>query len=279
MISVTLRRFRPRLRQLFLIFFISVTSNAVLAQDEWIDFIVEKDTSVLSVSMDLKYYVEKPNYKNLLIVGTQFNPCMRNGFPVQNSLDGLFSFSDSTAAVINRISKNELVGILTYKCLAFDVYYVKDTVGIRDSLETMMDRGFKRSKLYLTLKRDRNWEYYFTKLMPDNLTEEFLIDHQYLNDLVLRGDDLQGLRKVRHWIYFNKLKQRLKMTEKLETLKFSIDSIKYHRERKYPYEIQVSRMDSITPDKISELTTLLKVLSQVYQAQYDGWGTELVPKE
>lgn len=229
--------------------------------------------------MDLKYYVQKPNYKNLLIVGTQFSPCLKNGFPEPDSLDRLFSFSDSTAAVINRISRNELVGILTYKCLAFDIYYVKDTVGIRENLETMMQSGFKNTELYLTLKKDRNWEYYFTNLLPDNLTEDFLIDHEYLNDLVLRGDDLQGLRKVRHWIYFKKLKQRLKMTEKLELLKFSIDSIKYHRESQFPYELQVSRMDSITPNKISELTTLMKVLCQVYQAQYDGWGTELIPKE
>lgn len=279
MISVTLSLISGRYRKLFLAFLFYIASSSVFAQDEWIDFVVDKDTSVLSVSLDLKYYVQKPNYKNLLIVGTQFEPCMKNGFPVPDSLDGVFSFSDSTAAVISRVTRNELVGILTYKCLAFDVYYVKDSLGIRDSLETMMQRGFENSKLYLTLKRDKNWEYYFTKLLPDNLTEDFLIDHQYLNDLVLRGDDLQGLRKVRHWIYFNKLKQRLKMTEKLELLKFSIDSIKYRRESKFPYELQVSRMDSITPRKISELTTLMKVLSQVYQAKYDGWGTDLIPKE
>lgn len=249
------------------------------AQDEWIDYVVAKDTGVLSVSMDLKYYVQKPNYKNLLIVGTEFRPCMKNGFPEPDSLDGLFSFSDSTAAVINRVTRNELVGILTYKCLAFDVYYVKDTLGIRENLGTMMQRGFENSELYLTLKRDRNWDYYFTNLLPVNLSEDFLIDHEYLNNLVLLGDDLQGLRKVRHWIYFKNLKQRIKMSEKLESLKFSLDSIKYNRERLFPYELQVSRMDSITPKKVSELTTLMNVLSQVYQARYDGWGTEVIPKE
>ena len=279
MISVTLNLFKRKGRRAVLLLVLLISADLVCAQDEWIDFVVQKDTSVLSVSMDLKYYVQKPNYKNLLLVGTKFNPCMKNGFPVAGSLDGLFDFSDSTAAVINRISKNELVGILTYKCLGFDVYYVKDTTGIRDSLETMMSKGFPGSRLYLTLKRDKNWDYYFQNLLPDNLTEDFLIDHKYLNELVLQGDDLQGLRKVRHWIYFQKLKQRLKMTEKLKSIKFSIDSIKYHRESRYPYELQVSRMDSITPTKISELTTLMKVLSQVYQAQYDGWGTELIPKE
>mgnify|MGYP001817493098 FL=1 len=226
---------------------IFIASLSIHAQDEWIDFVVAKDTGVLSVSMDLKYYVQKPNYKNLLIVGTQFRPCMKNGFPEPDSLDGLFSFSDSTAAVINRITRNELVGILTYRCLAFDIYYVKDTLGIRENLGTMMQRVFENSELYLTLKQDRNWDYYFTNLLPVNLSEEFLIDHEYLNNLVLLGDDLQGPRKVRHWIYFKKLKQRIKMTEKLESMKFSIDSIKYHRERQFPYEVQVSRMESMSP--------------------------------
>ena len=279
MISVTLSIFKGRYRQFLPAFFIFIASFSAHAQDEWIDYVVVKDTGVLSVSMDLKYYVQKPNYKNLLIVGTQFRPCMKNGFPEPDSLDGLFSFSDSTAAVINRITRNELVGILTYRCLAFDVYYVKDTLGIRENLGTMMQLGFENSELYLTLKRDRNWDYYFTNLLPVNLSEDFLIDHEYLNNLVLLGDDLQGLRKVRHWIYFKNLKQRIKMSEKLESLKFSLDSIKYNRERLFPYELQVSRMDSITPKKVSELTTLMKVLSQVYQARYDGWGTEVIPKE
>lgn len=279
MISVTLSLFKARYRQISLAFFIFIASLSMHAQDEWIDYVVAKDTGVLSVSMDLKYYVQKPNYKNLLIVGTEFRPCMKNGFPEPDSLDGLFSFSDSTAAVINRVTRNELVGILTYKCLAFDVYYVKDTLGIRENLGTMMQRGFENSELYLTLKRDRNWDYYFTNLLPVNLSEDFLIDHEYLNNLVLLGDDLQGLRKVRHWIYFKNLKQRIKMSEKLESLKFSLDSIKYNRERLFPYELQVSRMDSITPKKVSELTMLMNVLSQVYQARYDGWGTEVIPKE
>jgi hypothetical protein len=279
MISVTLSLFKAPFRQISLAFFIFIASLTMNAQDEWIDYVVAKDTGVLSVSMDLKYYVQKPNYKNLLIVGTEFRPCMKNGFPEPDSLDGLFSFSDSTAAVINRVTRNELVGILTYKCLAFDVYYVKDTLGIRENLGTMMERDFENSELYLTLKRDRNWDYYFTNLLPVNLSEDFLIDHEYLNNLVLLGDDLQGLRKVRHWIYFKNLKQRLKMSEKLESLKFSLDSIKYNRERQFPYELQVSRMDSITPKKVSELTMLMKVLSQVYQARYDGWGTEVIPKE
>lgn len=279
MISVTSNFVGQRRFLCLLGFFLLSASPALMSQEQWIDFVVEKDSNIMSVSLDLQYYMQKPNYKNLIIVGTSFKPCMNNGFPLPDSLDDLYSYSDSTATVINQVTPNELIGIMTFKCLAFDVYYAKDTVGVREGLKKLIDNNFSSNKTYLTIRRDKDWEYYFNYLLPEPLTEDFLMDQEYLYDLVLQGDDLQGLRKVRHWIYFNKLKNRLKMTERLESIKFSIDSIRYDRNSKWPYELQVSRMDSITPKRISDLTTLMKILSAAYQGQYDGWGTDLLEKE
>lgn len=268
-------RFLPVLCGLVLI----LNQGPAFAQEEWIDFVVEKDSSMMSVSLDLRYYVQKPNYKNLMIVGSKFSPCMSNGFPTPESLDRLYSFSDSTAALVNRLTKNELVAILTYECSAFDVYYVKDTTGLREGLLQLIEKDFSEEQSYLTLKKDSSWEYYFVNLLPRGLTDDSLMDQGYLYDLVLQGDDLQGLRKVRHWLYFNNLKQRTRMSERLQSLNFSLDSIKYVRDRKWPYELQVSRMDSITPGSIYDLTTLMQILSAAYLGQYDGWGTELIKKE
>lgn len=279
MISVSSKLFQSKLFLSLLSFFFFSASAPVLSQEQWIDFVVEKDSSMMTVSLDLQYYMQKPNYKNLVLVGTRFEPCMKNGFPLPDALEDLYSFSDSIAAVINQQTKNTLVGILTYKCLGFDVYYVKDTIDIRDKVEKTVIRNFYTRKTYLTVKEDKSWDYYFNFLLPPGLSEDFIIDQKYLFDLVLQGDDLQGLRKVRHWIYFNKLKQRLKMSEKLENLNFSIDSIKYHRGSKWPYEIQVSRQDSIAPQHIFDLTTMMKILTEKYQGSYDGWGTELIIEE
>ncbi len=243
------------------------------------DYVVERDSNMMTVSLDLKYYLSKPNYKNLLIVGTGFKPCMNNGFPLPESLEYIYSFSDSTAALVERITKNELVGIMTYKCLAFDVYYVKDTVGIREGVESMAQEVFSENSTYLTIRNDRNWQYYFEYLLPPGMSEDYLLDQKYLYDLVLMGDDLQGMRKVSHWFYFRKLKQRQRLSERLESLKFSIDSINYFRDRSLPYELQVSRLDSISPVKIRELTSMLSILSEIYGGLYDGWGTEPVPAQ
>lgn len=279
MISVSSRRLGfKRLVSLYgFLLFIAVAP--LRSQEQWVDFVVEKDSGMMSVSLDLAYYMQKPNYKNLVIVGTEFKPCMDNGFPLPEALDGLYSFSDSIAAEINQKTKHRLVGIMTFRCLGFDVYYVKDTLGIREGIESAVRRNFYDKQTYLTVREDKNWAYYFNFLLPPGLTEDFLIDQKYLFDLVLQGDDLQGLRKVRHWIYFNTLKQRLKMSEKLETLNFSIDSIKYHRDSKWPFEIQVSRMDSVTPSYIFDLTMMMKILSEAHQGMYDGWGTQPVFKE
>lgn len=279
MISVTSSSLSRKVLIAFMGLFLLSAASRLSAQEQWVDYVVERDSNMMTVSLDLKYYMRKPNYNNLVIVGTRFKPCMANGFPLPESLDHIYSFSDSTAAVVERITKNELVGIMTYKCLAFDVYYVKDTLGIRDGIESMAREGFSEDITYLSIKNDRNWLYYFEYLLPAGMTEDFLMNQKYLYDLVLQGDDLQGLRKVRHWFYFRKLKQRQRLSERLESLNFSIDSINYIRDRKLPYELQVSRKDSIMPPKISELTSMLSILSEIYGGYYDGWGTDLLPAE
>ena len=279
MISVTSSSLPTIFAGIFMGLFLLYAPSRLSAQEQWVDYVVERDSNMMTVSLDLKYYLRKPNYKNLVIVGTRFKPCMNNGFPLPESLDYIYSFSDSTAALVERITQNELVGIVTYKCLAFDVYYVKDTIGIRDGIESMAQEVFSENGTYLSIKNDRNWQYYFEYLLPAGMSEDFLMDQKYLYDLVLQGDDLQGLRKVRHWFYFKKLKHRQRLSERLESLKFSIDSINYIRDRNLPYELQVSRMDSIIPSKISGLTSMLSILSEIYGGYYDGWGTEPLPAE
>lgn len=249
--------------------------NPVLAQEEWVNYVSMKGDKALSVSLDLSFELNRPNYKNLVIVGSRFNPCMKNGFPDEKSLPDLYAYSDSIAMTIHRNGPHRLVGYLTYQCLAFDVFYVRDTIGLRDMLTNTIKENYGKVRSYIDIKRDRNWMYYWNFLYPTSFSSEFLIDQQYLNDLALQGDDLLGRRKVNHWIYFKKLKDRNKMAGKLEKLGFSLDSIAYRREKPLPFQLTISRLDYIVPDSIYELTTYLRKLSSSMEAEYDGWSTVL----
>lgn len=229
----------------------------------------------MSVSVDLDYNDFKPNYKNLLIVGKEYKNCLKNGFPNEEGLKELYTFSDTVAIKINQLTKNKLVGILTYKCVGFDVYYVKDTSNIRKNISQLFSESFSNSNTYIQIKKDNNWIYYFDNIFPENATNNFLINHQYLFDLVSKGDDLSDIRNVKHWIYFNNLKKRLRFKNQAESLKFTIDSMNYKKEKKYPYELLLSRNNYIDPKSISELTQMLQLLAKSKNGIYDGWGTEV----
>jgi len=233
----------------------------------------------MSVSVDLDFIDYNPNYKNLLIMATHFKECLNNGFPNEDGLEKLYAFSDSTALAINKLTKNKLVGIITYQCIGFDVYYVKDTIGVRENLNKIFDDRFKSSTNYIILTRDKNWQYYMKNLYPDDVSDEFFVDQQFLKEMVAKGDDLTGRRKVNHWVYFNNIKKRKKFIDKLIEMKFSIDSVLYKKEKRYPYEVQFSRNDFIYPTYISTLSRMFQNLAYSLKGNYDGWGTDIITGE
>ena len=163
--------------------------------------------------------------------------------------------------------------------MAFDVFYVKDTNNLRENLNKMIERNFNRNEIYLDIKKDKNWKYYADYLYPRNFSSEYLIDQDYLNDLVLQGDDLQGLRQVKHWMYFKNLEKRKQFGDKIKKLAFSLESISYNRDDPYPYQLGASRKDSITPESIYKLTSMLRALSGSLGGVYDGWSTDEKKKE
>ena len=65
----------------------------------------------------------------------------------------------------------------------------------------------------------------------------------------------------------------------MKKLDFSLDSIAYKKENSLPYELTISRKDSIDPFSIYKLTTMLRGLSASMNGQYDGWSTEVISKE
>lgn len=256
------------------ILFICAASN-IFAQEDWVDYVIVKDKGVMSVSLDLRLDLYRPNYKNLLVVGNKFDKCLKNGFPTEEGLNDIYTFSDSTAVLIDKITPSRLAGFMTYQCMAFDIYYVKDTTSLRNEMVKMIAKNFNPDHSYFEIQRDKSWDYYRNYLYPRDFSSEFLIDQDYLYDLVLQGDDLKGLRKVDHWIYFKSVQKRNLFGKRLKELKFSLDSIDYKKEKDFPFELKVSRQDSIDPVSIYQLTSMLRVLSVTMKGEYDGWSTEV----
>ena len=234
----------------------------------------------MSIHVDLSLNISKPLYKKLLVVGTSYKKdCFKNGFPKEKGSKKLYRFSDSIATTIHKTTKYKLAGILTYQCYGFDVYYVKDTLDLRKNINDMIDKNYGgESENYILIQADKKWTYYYN-IFPTNWPNDFFINHEYLMELASRGDDLSKERTVHHWINFKKEKRRLKYANRLEKLGFSIDSLNLKKETPYPYELQVSRKESVKPGAINQLTKSLKSLARITYGQYDGWSTEAILEE
>ena len=260
------------------IFLVLLMFNGVMiySQSDWVNYLVERDKGFMSVHVDLGLNYIKPNYRNLLIVGTRFDDCMSNGFPTDQGLNQLYVFSDSLSQVVNRTTKNKLVGILTYQCYGFDVFYVKDTTGLRDEISSVITGNFEDAKSYITMKYDRKWVYYYENIFPLYAPNDFFTDHEYLTEMVAQGDDLTEARMVTHWLKFRKEKKMIKFVNEAKVLKFNIDSLYAGKDKVYPFEVELSRKDKVSPKSLNSLTNTLKVLSRNQGGIYDGWGADVI---
>jgi hypothetical protein len=259
--------------KVFLIFLI-FNGNLIYSQSDWVNYLVERDLGLMSVHVDLGLII-KPYYKNLLIVGSKFEGCMANGFPNEDGLNKLYKFSDSLSQVVKKVTKSKLVGILTYQCYGFDVFYVKDTTNLREEVNRMISDNFKSSNSYITIKNDRKWNYYYEIIFPTNAPNDFFVDHEYLVEMVAQGDDLKEERLVTHWLKFRKEKKMIKFVNDVKALKFNVDSLYAGKDIRYPFEVELSRKDRVNPKSINILTKTLKVMAIKMGGQYEGWGTEV----
>lgn len=250
--------------------------SSVMAQQEinWESYIIQKEKGPMAITVNMDLNFARPNYKHLLLVGINTNKCQDNGYPNEEGLEKLYAVSDSVASIIEKKTKNRLAGIITYQCTGFDVFYLKDTLGIRSELDSFFKRQYPSSKKYVDITFDKRWEYYKSSLFPKNLDDDFFINHIYLNQLVINGENLDIPKKVRHWIYFKRDKRRQGFIRKIKALKFKIVSQKFIKGRDLPYELELERIDYIDPESIAVLTKMLNSLSKSSFGLYDGWGVE-----
>jgi len=272
-------KFKKASYTLLTIILLSNIFQAFSQDESWETYIAQKEKGFMAVTVNMELKFSRPYYKNLLIVGTQTSKCLKNGYPKEEGLKKLYTFSDSIANIINKHTKNKLAGIITYQCAGFDVFYVKDTIGLRSNINTFIKSNYANSKNYLVIEPDKKWAYYQDSLFPKQLSNDFFINHELLSHLFYQGDDFTKPQKIEHWVYFKREKRRQKFIDKIRVLNFKVDSLSFKKGDFMPYEIKISREDKLEPNAIAVLTAMLKNLSSSMYGTYDGWGIVPVAKD
>lgn len=259
---------------LFFVFFNGFTQNS---KEDWVTYTIQKEKGPMVITTNLYYnFMGKPNYKNLLVVGTSTRDCKKNGYPDEFGLSKFYMLSDSIASKLDRLTKKRLVGIITYQCSGLDVYYLKDTVGVKNTLQSYLDYNYALSKNYLLLSYDKKWKHYQENLVPKDFSDAFFITHEFINQLVIEGDNLKQPRKINHWVNFRNDRKRKQFLVEAKKLKFSVDSLKVDPKGYYRYRAVLSRKDSIKPEIIVSISKLMMKFTEAYSGVYNGWFSEPV---
>jgi hypothetical protein len=256
-----------------------VFPESLFSQADWISYVKKEKKGIMAVSVDLEYDMKKPKLHNVLIVGSRVKGCHKNGFPNEEGIKYADVFSDSIVQRLNKITDNRKVGMISYQCLIFDVFYVKDTLEVRKEMDSLLTKNYPDYPKYIVISKDKSWTYYYKKLFPPVYTEDFIYDQEILYELVSAGDDLSAKRNVKHWAYFKNEKRRNSFINKIKNLEFKVDSLNFKKGLAYPYEVQVYKEENVYPKTIQSVTSLLNFMVRADKGLYDGWGAAMVIKE
>ena len=228
------------------------------------------------LDMELKNKAPFKDFPFLLKTGVSFKHCTDQGMPTDSMFATLYTISDSVKAVVSLHKKNILAGSFTYQCSRYDYYYLSDTLGIREELNSMYANHFPAYEALVMLREDKPWEAYLQFLYPNEETREYMSNQQLVMQLQQAGDNLQQERQVDHWLYFATEKDRDCFVSYVQQNGFSIEGKNKTDQPGKSWQLHVSRTDKVDLAAISKLTMILRKEAARCRGDYDGWETFVI---
>ena len=266
-------------RQYTILFGLLLQASLSFSQGEnWDVYMAQYEKGVGStlINMSLKEYAPTKEFPFLLTTGVKLIKCSEDGLPTKNEFEVLYQISDKMKSLIDSKSKNKSAGTFSYQCERLDYYYLTDTIGIRQLLESAYQKGFPNYKYSINIKNDKDWEAYLTFLYPNEETYEYMSNQKVILNLTKEGDDLSKPRQVDHWLFFQTEADRNKFIPYVVKEKFKVESKKFVNDAKLKYQLQISRIDNVNIDSISKITIELRKKAKELNGEYDGWETFVI---
>lgn len=263
-----------------LLFCLLKTILSFSQEENWQVYLAQYEDGVGStiVNMELINLAPINNYPFVLVTGVTFSDCDEAGFPTKEEFDNLYDISDSVVHFLTQHVEHIFSGTFTHQCERLDYIYLTDTIGVRNLLSEMYEQLFSDYSYYINLKEDKKWEYYLDFLYPNEVTQEYISNGFVLEQLQEAGDDLTEKRQVDHWLYFKDGKNRDLFAKLMEEEGFTIEGKGKEKGYEYNYKLQISRVDFVDIESISEITLMLTQKSAEFNGEYDGWETFVIVK-
>jgi len=255
-----------------------VISTGKSQSENWDVYLAQYDEGVGSTTLNMDLINRAPirELSFLVVTGVTAQECPQDGLPSGKEFNNLYNISDDVNQLITSITKSESVGTFTCQCDRHVYFYVQDTLLIRDKLTALYNDKYKTYPYYIEISPDLEWEAYLTFLYPNEEIQEYMSNTKVLEQLESAGDKLVKPRTIDHWLYFKSKADRDAFIKYAALDKFKIESADFINDSEFPYQLHISRVNSVDIQAISMLTLALRKKAKEFNGDYDGWECVVV---
>jgi uncharacterized protein (TIGR01619 family) len=154
-------------------------------------------------------------------------------------------------------------------------FYGASTEGFEAAIRAVMG-NFSAYKFDLGKQHDPDWNQHRNVLYPSEESMERIKNTDVLEVLEKHGDTLESVRDVHHWIYFKTSNDRRLFVEQVRQLGYKVENESEDLNEEFPYGIQITRDQSVTPAKIDDAVLELFRLAKELDGEYDGWEAQVI---
>jgi uncharacterized protein (TIGR01619 family) len=267
------------MKTLLCLFLLLTVSQKLFAQNEiWDNYMAsyENKPGSVVVRMDLVSSAPLKEYKYVLVTGTTYESKDSEGLPDNITLLFVQKIGNELQQILMNKYENIYVGSLTYNFERLEYFYVKDTIGLRQTLNKFYESKYLKIKKYVNLKIDSDWKYYKEFLYPNENILNYMADNKVVMSLVENGDKLNKSRKVDHFSYFKSQREAQEFRIEIEKEGYNIEIVGKNDIGDYPYKVLFWKNQFVDLEHINQVTTNLKEIAKKYNGEYDGWETVVV---
>lgn len=265
---------------LVIMLFLGFNSIAQIGSEgEWDTYIAnyegEKPGSTI-LRMDLIEKAPIKGYGKVLITGVSYNSTRDDGFPDNEALGNLYEVNEELEVFLNEDYEAILVGSFTQDYKRLNYFYIKTDIGLERALVKFYSINFPKSKFHIDIIEDPQWGTYVNFLYPNEAILEYISDRRVVETLIEAGDPLTEIRRVDHWLWFEKEEEVQSFIKKVELIGYKLEGYNKVESVESLYSVKIWKKELPDLDSIYEITTNLRKIAKEDNGTYDGWETFIV---
>lgn len=189
----------------------------------------------------------------------------------------LYEIEDSLTDGLCSASGAELLGRITGNDRREFYFYSRSTDILRPAVVEVR-RKFPDYTIECGAQHDPDWRQYRDVLYPSATDMQRIQNRRVVDELAKRGDNHSMPRNIDHAIYFRRAEDRRAFIALAIGAGFTVQSERddgaVANER--PFFLNLVRTDRVTVEHIDQVVVELLELAERFDADYDGWGCEVV---